>query len=310
MSAPADKPKRSVAPKSQGLLGLDEAFQRRLRTLSLASRHSSRIAFGRGQHRSRSLGPGTEFADYREYSAGDDYRHVDWNAYARSERLLVRQHEQETELSVSVLLDCSASMSTGDPPKFDYALQLTAAIGQIALQRSDRLAIVAIRETIVASFASGSGVARAHNAFEFLRTLEASGPTSLAAASRAFCARTRRRGLVVLISDLYDPAGVPPAIDVLRRAWFDLRVIRIVDPAENDGPPPGEYELVDAETERTRRLSITPEVRTAYRAARAREAFALRRACLERHVPLYVIETRVSPEEAVLSRLRQAGMFR
>jgi hypothetical protein len=83
-----------------------------------------------------------------------------------------------------------------------------------------------------------------------------------------------------------------------------------VDATENDGPAVGEYELVDAETERARRLSITPEVRETYRAARAREAFALRRACLERHVPLYVIETRLSPEEAVLSRLRQAGMFR
>ncbi|HET6338889.1 MAG TPA: DUF58 domain-containing protein [Polyangiales bacterium] len=300
MAAPADKPK---------LQPLDEAFQRRLRTLSLASRHTSRIAFGRGQHRSRSLGPGTEFADYREYSAGDDYRHIDWNAYARSERLLVRQHEQETELSVSVLLDCSASMGTGDPPKLDYALQLTAAIAQIALQRSDRLALVAIRDRIVASFGSGPGVARAHGAFEFLRTLEASGPTSLATACRAFCARTRRRGLAVLVSDLYDPAGVPPAIDVLRRARFDVRVIRVVDPAEHEGLAPGEYELIDSETERSRQLSITPEVRAAYRAARDREAFALRRACLERHVPLYAIETNISPEEAVLSRLRQAGMF-
>jgi uncharacterized protein (DUF58 family) len=301
MAASADKPK--VHP-------LVEAFQRRLRTLSLASRHSSRIAFGRGQHRSRSLGPGTEFADYREYSAGDDYRHVDWNAYARSERLLVRQHEQETELAVSVLLDCSASMGTGDPPKLDYALQLTAAIAQIALQRSDRLSLVAIREAVVASFVSGPGVARVHGAFEFLGTLEASGRTNLALAAREFCARTRRRGLAILISDLYDPAGVPRAIDVLRHARFDTRVIRIVDPAENDGPAVGEYEFVDAETDRARRMSVTREVREAYRAARAREAFALRRACLERHVPLYVIETRLSPEEAVLSRLRQAGMFR
>jgi uncharacterized protein (DUF58 family) len=301
MAASTEKPR---------LQPLDETFQRRLRTLALASRHTSRIAFGRGEHRSRSLGPGTEFADYREYSAGDDYRHIDWNAYARSERLLVRQHEQETELSVSVLLDCSASMGTGSPPKLDYALQLTAAIAQIALQRSDRLALVALRDSIVASFASGPGVARAHDAFEFLQGLEAAGPTGLAAASREFCARMRRRGLAILISDLFDPAGVPAAIDVLRRARFDPRVIRIVDPAENAGLEPGEYELVDAETERTRRLSITPVVQAAWRAARARESHALRRACVERHVPLYVIETRISPEEAVLSRLRQAGMFR
>jgi uncharacterized protein (DUF58 family) len=297
----ADKPK---------LQPLDETFQRRLRTLSLASRHASRLAFGRGHHRSRMLGPGSEFADYREYSAGDDIRHVDWNAYARSERLLVRQHESETELSVTLLLDCSASMDTGEPRKLDYALQLTAAIAQVALQRLDRLSIVAIRDSVVANLQSAPGLARARSVLEFLRTLDASGRTGLAAASRAWCARTRRRGLAILISDLYDPAGVPPAIDVLRHARFDTRLIRIVDPADVNGPPPGEYELVDAETDRTRRLTITPELRNTYRAARARESYALRRACVERHVPLHVIETRVSPEEAVLSRLRQAGMFR
>lgn len=292
------------------LAPLDDAFMRRLRTLSLSSRQASRFALARGRHRSRSLGPGIEFADYREYSTGDDYRHVDWNAYARSERLLVRQHEQESELSVSVLLDCSGSMGAGDPPKLDYALRLTAAIVQIALQRLDRVTLAAVSDRVLATLTPGRGVAGSSEVLAFLRGLTAQGVTQLAAASRAFCTRTKRRGLALLISDLYDPAGVPAAIDVLRRARFEPRVIRIVDAGEASGLAPGEYELVDIETERTRRMAITPEVNAAYRAARAREAFALRRACLERSVPLHVIETRATLEEVVLSKLRHAGLFR
>jgi uncharacterized protein (DUF58 family) len=301
MVAPAD------TRENEPLEPFDETFQRRLRALSLVAVRASQRGGTRGQHRSRSLGPGSEFADYRDYSAGDDYRYVDWNAYARSERLLVRQHEQETELAVYVLLDCSGSMGSGDPPKLRYALQLSAAIAYVGLLRLDLFSIVAIRDRIVASSRPARGLTRARDQLEFLRGLRAEGPTELAAACRAFCAREKRRGLVVLISDLFDPAAAPAALDVLRHARFEPRVIRILDA---DEPEPGEYELVDAESERSQRLTITPELLADYRAAREREAAALRRACIERHVPLHVLDSRTSPEDAVLRLLRRAGMFR
>ena len=285
----------------------DEAFQRRLRALSLVAVRASQRGGAGGQHRSRSLGPGSEFADYRDYSAGDDYRYVDWNAYARSERLLVRQHEVETELAIYLLVDCSGSMGSGDPPKLRYAQQLAAAIAYVGLLRLDLLSIVAVSDHVIASSRPARGLPRAREQLDFLRGLRAEGSTDLAAACRAFCARTKRRGLVVLLSDLFDPVAVPAALDVLRQARFEARVIRIVD---TDEPEPGEYELADAETGRTRRLTITAELLDAYREAREREATALRRACLERHVPLHVLDTRTSPEDAVLRLLRGAGMFR
>jgi uncharacterized protein (DUF58 family) len=288
------------------LAAFDPAFQRRLRALSLASRRLLHAAAVRGQHRSRSLGPGSEFADYREYSAGDDYRHVDWNAYARSERLLVRQHEQESELAVYVLLDCSGSMAG----KLHYGLQLTAAIAYVGLQRLERLSIVALRGKLATGLGPLRGLPRAAEVLDFLRSLRAEGETALSQACRAFCARNPRRGLAILISDLYQPGGALGAIDVLRHARFDTRVIRVVEHAEIEPEHTGEYELVDAETGRTRRLTITPQLLAEYRAARRREAEALRRACLERHVPLTVLDTRTTPEDAVLRLLRQAGMFR
>lgn len=286
---------------------LDDAFQRRLRALSLAASRATQRGATLGRHRSRTLGPGSEFADYREYSAGDDYRYVDWNAYARSERLLVRQHEQETELAVYVLLDCSGSMSVGEPPKLDYGLQLTAAIAYVALLRLDVVSIAAVSDRVVAKSRPARGLPQTGEVFEFLRSLDATGPTGLAAACRAFATRESRRGLAILISDLHDPAGTPPALDVLRRARFETRVIQLVDPAQ---PEPGEYELIDAETQRRHRLSITPELLADYGSAREREAGALRRACIERHVPLHVLDTRTPVEDAVLRLLRRGGMFR
>ncbi len=249
------------------------------------------------------MGPGSEFADYRDYSPGDDYRYVDWNAYARSERLLVRQHEQETELAVYALLDCSGSMAG----KLAYSLKLTAAIAYVGLLRLDLLSVVTLRDRVVASSPPARGLARSREVLEFLRGVRAEGPTDLAAGCRAFVARTKRRGLAILISDLFDPAGAPAALDVLRRARFETRVLRIVDA---DVPAPGEYELVDAETQRVRRLAITPELLAAYRTAREREAEALARACVERHIPLHVLDTRTSAEDAILRLLRRSGMFR
>src|SRR5689334_17313648 len=101
----------------------DEAFQQKLEYLALVSR---RIFAGRtlAERRTRKPGAGVEFADYREYSPGDDYRQVDWNVYGRSDRLMLRLHEQEEDLSVYLLLDCSGSMSAGSPPKLDYAKQI------------------------------------------------------------------------------------------------------------------------------------------------------------------------------------------
>ncbi|HKU39407.1 MAG TPA: DUF58 domain-containing protein [Polyangiales bacterium] len=288
------------------LLAFDPAFQRRLRALSLASRRLVHAAAVCGQHRSRNLGPGSEFADYREYSAGDDYRHIDWNAYARSERLLVRLHEQESELSVHVLLDCSGSMAD----KLGYGLQLTAAIAYVALSHLERLTICAVRDRIAAQVGPLRGLARAAEVLDFLRGLRAEGHTALAPAARAFAAQQPRRGMAILISDLYDPNGALEALDVLRHARFDVRVIRVLAAAELEPDYSGELELVDAETGRRRRMQITPRVLEAYRAARRREADALRHACLARHVPLTVLDPRIAPEDAVLRLLRQAGMFR
>jgi uncharacterized protein (DUF58 family) len=286
----------------------DPAFARRLRALSLLSHRTGAAGAAHGQRRARAFGPGSEFADYREYSSGDDYRHVDWNAYARSERLLVRRHQREVDLDVHVLLDCSGSMAGGAPPKLRYGQQLAAAIAYLATARYDRVSFWSLRETVEASVTPPRGPQGMRAAFEFLRGLDARGNTDLQRAVRSFAARCRRRGLALLISDLFDPRGAVGAIEALRRARFDAHVLRLVDPRELEPALRGELELVDAESGRTRRLTITPALLSRYREARQREARLLARSCADHRVPLHVLDTRGSPERALLGLLRRGGL--
>lgn len=285
----------------------DATFARRLRALSLQSARSPAGA-ALGPRRARSLGAGSEFADYREYSSGDDYRHVDWNAYARSERLLVRRHQREVDLDVHLLLDCSGSMAGGSPSKLRYALQLAAAIAYLGLCRYDRVSLWAVRDTVAASLSPVRGPRGVRPAFEFLRGLSARGPTDLSQAVRAFSARAERRGLAILISDLFDAAAGVGAIEALRRARFDPHVIRVIDAAEHAPSLGGELELVDAESGAELALSVTPALLARYRVARQREAEALARSCADHHVPLHVLDTRVAPEPALLGLLRRGGL--
>ena len=137
----------------------DSDFLKKLEYLSLVSR---RVFRGQllAQRRTMQLGGGIEFADHREYTPGDDFRYLDWNVFARHDELLLKRFQEEEDLHVYILLDCSRSMAVGDPPKFDYARQVAAALGYIALADLDRVAVVAFAGDIVADFPLTRGKAR------------------------------------------------------------------------------------------------------------------------------------------------------
>src|SRR6516165_11950865 len=129
----------------------DSDFLKKLEYLSLVSR---RVFRGQllAQRRTMQLGSGIEFADHREYTPGDDFRYLDWNLYARHDELLLKRFQEEEDLHVYFLLDCSRSMAFGDPPKFDFARRVTAALAYIALADLDRIAVIAHAENVVADF--------------------------------------------------------------------------------------------------------------------------------------------------------------
>ena len=290
----------------------DEAFQRQLESLALAAR---KLVQGRdrAERRTRRAGHGIELADYRSYSPGDDYRHIDWNAYARTERLLLRLFEQEEDLGVSLLLDCSASMGAGAASgalsKLARGKQLTAALAYVALSGLDRVSIHALGVDELARMPAARGKAQIFTALEFLRRLKPEGPTDLGSAVAKFIARQKRRGLVVLISDLYDPRGVERAISALRYARFELHVIHVLDGAEAEPALRGDVELIDAETGLTRTVTITPALLARYRAAFVAHRTRIEGFCREKHVPLHTVTTGEALDTATLRVLRRGGLL-
>lgn len=290
----------------------DEEFQRRLDVLALASR---RVVTGRtrAERRSRKSGSGVEFADHREYAPGDDFRFLDWKLYGRSERLLLKLFEEEEDLSVYVLLDTSASMafgasSPGGIRKIDYGKRLAAALSYVALASLDRVSVLTFSDAIGARLPPTRGKSRVFKVFEFLRQAEPDGKTGIADALKTFVAQHKRRGVAILISDLYDPAGFERGIDVLRYARFEPFVIQLIDPAEARPPLHGDVRLVDRETGEVRDVTVTPRVLERYAAAHREYLQSIASYCAQKQVPQVSIETSTPWDEAVLHVLRRGGL--
>ena len=201
----------------------------------------------KGERKGRRRGTSTDFADYRNYVSGDDLRHLDWKIYARLEKLFLKLFLEEENLHVHVLLDTSASMAYGEPEKLHYARRLAAAIGYITLCRMDLLTIRSFGEKLRDGFGPKRGKANAAACFDFLGKLEATQRTALAPALRTFAFGTRSRGLVVILSDFYDPEGYEQALRFLFGRNLEVFVIHLLSPEELRPTLQGDLRLVDAE---------------------------------------------------------------
>lgn len=243
----------------------DGDFLKKLEYLSLISRRVFRGSL-LAQRRTKQMGGGIEFADHREYAAGDDFRHLDWNVYARHGDLLLKRFQEEEDLHVYFLLDCSRSMGFGKPAKFDLARQVTAALAYIALSNLDRISVIAYSQDIIADFPLTRGKDRILSLLRFLERLESQGTdTNLGRIVSSFVLRPQRRGLAVVVSDLFDPNGYEKGLDLLRHRTYEPHLIQIHDPAEARPNLLGEIELVDIETETLRKVTITERALREYR---------------------------------------------
>ncbi|MGH2428992.1 MAG: DUF58 domain-containing protein [Candidatus Limnocylindria bacterium] len=224
----------------------DEAFLRRLEQLELASR---RLTAGRmkGERRSVRRGQSVEFADYRNYSHGDDLRQLDWNVYARLERLFVKLFVEEEDVTVHVLVDASRSMAFGDPDKLDFARRAAGALGYLGLASLDRVSVAFLGDGRATGLRPMRGKRRAMELFEFLSEPREERHTGLAAAAREYAARMRGTGPLLLLSDLMDP-GYLDALRDLAGTRCQLSVLHVLSPEELDPDIPSDARLVDNET--------------------------------------------------------------
>src|SRR5690242_19781436 len=184
----------------------DSDFLRKLERLHLIAKRLS-WAGAKGEHAVSRKGFSLEFSDYRRYQRGDDLRYIDWNVYRRLERLLLKVFTAEEEMNIYLLVDASRSMAEGDPPKLDYAKKVAAALGYIGLKNLDKVGGAGFSEDLIAPLSLGRGKKQILAFFNFLTALAGRGETGLDHSMRSFSKLFPRSGLVIVLSDLFDPRG-------------------------------------------------------------------------------------------------------
>ncbi len=296
----------------------DEKTLRKLDRLALVA---SQVRAGqiKGERRSLKRGTSIEFADYRDYSRGDDLRRVDWNVFARLERPYIKLLEEEEDLAVHVLLDASRSMdygSTASPlgeawHKFHYAQRVAAALGYIALAAGDRLTLVALRgEAPAAQFGPARGRGQTLRLLKFLQDQTADGSTNLDAALRRYTLGPRRAGLLFLISDLFSPAGYRDGLGQLQGRGYEVVVLHVLAPDEIDPPLAGDLRLVDLETGVPQDVTLDNPLRDLYRKRITAWCRDIEGYCVKRGMHYVAVSTSVEWDEMVLHHFRQRGLIK
>jgi uncharacterized protein (DUF58 family) len=230
-----------------------------------------------GFRRSQRFGAGQEYADFRPYSSGDDIRQLYWQAYLQHRRLVIKLFEESSEINIYLLIDTSASMGRGNPEKLLYAKKIAAALAYIALGSQDRVTLVPFSRDVDREARPLHGRGRFIDVLKRLDGIEAQGETNLTYAVRHFAQRYTRRGLVVLLSDFFDPADYGQAIKMLHHNHFIVTSMQINEREELEPSMRGDFELVDCETGALETARMTPATISAYKRAFAAHYAELQR---------------------------------
>src|SRR5205807_1368950 len=302
---------------------------RRLEQFQLLAARRAKSA-ARGERRSRARGQSVEFADYRTYLQGDDFRYLDWNLYGRLERLFLKLYEEERELPVRIFLDASESMTFGEPRKFDFARQVAAAIGYVALSGFDRVSIIPFpnREPSLAAAETSSpaGISSQELAargglravrgkkstiafFQNLSALTAGGAANLNEALRRGALEARQAGVAVVLSDFLDPAGYESGLTALIGRGFQVNLVQILAPEELSPVTFGDLRLVDSETGGLQEVTFGRYRMKAYQQTVQNFLQRLREYCQARGINFFTASSNTPLEELLLRQLRQAEVW-
>ena len=287
---------------------LDPQTLRYLARLEVLARRVARGTTG-GERLSAALGRSLDFAQHRQYFAGDDLRLIDWNVYARQGRYVVKQFEAETDLQLYLLVDHSTSMDFGEPSKIHRARQLAAGLGYVTLTGLDRVHVYGIANRLGAGLPGLRGRSQFGTLCRFLEHMPIGGHTDLFAAVREFCAGEPLPGLVVLLSDCWDFRRFHDTIRLLRFHHHDVVVLQIVTPEELDSPLTGDLQIIDSETGATRDVTATPRVLAEYARGVQRATQAMRRFVVRHGGRFFQVTTDMPVDEVVRDVLRTGGVL-
>lgn len=263
----------------------------------------------KGERRSRRKGQSVEFADFRNYVPGDDLRFVDWNLYARLDKLFLKLFLEEEDLHVFFLVDASPSMDFGEPTKFLVAKQIAAALGFVGMCRGDRVRIEFLgAENTTSPILRGRS--QLWRMIDFLESVEPDQVFYLTDAVKRFCWRHTGRGIVVLLTDLMDKNGYEPALRLLLGQQMDVFVLQILSPEELEPELAGDLKLVDCEDHDETEISVTTAVVKRYQQTLAAFVEGARRFCAQRGMIHLLTRSDQGVDVIVGQYLRERGLVR
>ncbi len=281
----------------------------KLERMELVSR---KIFRGRmkGERRSRRKGQSVEFADFRNYVPGDDLRFIDWNTYARLDRLFLKMFMEEEDLHFYALIDTSPSMDFGEPTKFHYARQLAAALGFIGLVRGDRVKVLPIGESAGRAAPVLRGRHQLWRMLEYLSGLEPGETFTLADAAKSFCLRNSGKGILVLITDLMDKSGYEAALRYLLAQDFDIYLIHLLSAEEYEPAVQGDLRLIDCEDGDVAEVTVTAPLLKRYKQTLHAFIEAARDFCSRRGILYFPARNDLPVERLISGYLRERGLVR
>lgn len=281
----------------------------RLEQLELVSR---KLFLGRmkGERRSPRKGQSSEFADFRQYTVGDDLRFLDWNLYARLDRLFLRLFLEEEDLHISILIDASLSMDFGAPTKLHFAKQVAAALGFVGLVGQDRVVIEAFGEGPARTSVPLRGRRSLWRMLDFLNGVGPAGRGSFGPSLRSYSLRSTGRGVVIVLSDLMDKAGYEEGLRYLVARRMDVYVVHILSPEEMDPDVAGDVRLIDVEDQDEAELTVSAALVERYKRALTSYRGQVQDYCNRRGIGYLFTSTQEPFDRLVLRYFRQRGLLR
>lgn len=288
---------------------MDKNFLRKLDRLLISTRRLVKGSGG-GMRRSSGKGSSIEFSDYREYTAGDDFRHIDWNAYARFDRLFIKLFMEEQETMVTVFLDASRSMYFGEPNKASLAKELGVVFAYIALSGLDRLTMATLSGGDVEKSSVLAGKQNFFKAYEYIENIEFDGETYISGAIKSAHFLNPKGGIAIVISDLFSKDGYRDGIDYLLYKNQDVILINILSPQELDPELEGSIQLIDSEDGSKLSIIANSAILRSYRENVKRFLNDNREYCYRRGIHYLPIVSHMDIEEVVFDRLLRQEILR
>ncbi|MEO0483363.1 MAG: DUF58 domain-containing protein [Planctomycetota bacterium] len=302
---------------------IDPTLSARLTSLDVTSR---KVFAGKlkGERRSKRRGESVEFADHRPYVVGDDLRHIDWNIFARLDHLFLKLFMEEEDLSLHLVVDCTASADCGEPSKFQFMQRAAAALGYIGLVNLNRVACTALGERATELEPTSGGVAgsirdlrgkrRVHDLAKFLCTLQPAGGSDFRAACKRIALTRRGRGVMVVLSDFFYKEGYEDGLRMLVGRGYDVFCIQVLAPQELEPTAPGgvagDLRLKDMEDADLAEVTISAPLIKRYKAMLGAYCDGLRDFCARREIGMITVSSETEIDTLLLDYLRRRGVVR